>query len=209
MLKFWHLIICKLYLNKIDEKKNGHVLSPVSPHFMGLRPFPFFQSMPSPPIRTSEDPPGLPRSHIGYHCGRGWEQATPGCPYFWGPCSHCDLAEDSHTGTVDHSSTSPWRPMSIRTYSAPHMGTPCSCPLTGSAEAQLAGRWAKQADVGAGKGETGRGGGTGRDSLQAEPVHFPLLPSCCVPRGKRPLLGQPQMPPGMQVPVRSGCLTRR
>lgn len=97
--------------------------------------------------------------------------------------------------------------MSIRTYSPPHVGTPCSWPLTESAEAQLAGRQAKHADIGAGKGETG--GPLGRDSLQAESVPFPLLLSFCVLRGKRSLLGQPQMPPGMQVPVRSGCLTRR
>lgn len=88
----------------LKNHNQGHMLLPVSPPF----PFSDLCHLPSSPrTRTSQDPPGLPRPQARHHCGCGWEQVTPGCPYLRGPCSHCDLAEDHHTGTVDPSSTCP------------------------------------------------------------------------------------------------------
>ena len=184
---------------------------------MGLGPLPLFLTYAISPPRTSQDPPGLPGPQAGYHCGCGWEQATPGCPYLWGPCSHCDLAEDPHTGTVDPSSTSPsvkwvrgtngcWH----RLPTPPHKCTPYNRLPTGSAEAQLAGRRARwAAECGWAKGgQRGRWAGMIPSRL-SQPL-FPLLPSGSVPRRTRSQQGHPWMPQGrMQVTVTSGCLTRR
>lgn len=66
----------------------------------GTPPYTHFSLNCTPPYRTSQDPLGLSWQHTRHHCGCCWEQVTPGCPYFWGPCSHCGLAEVCNTGTV-------------------------------------------------------------------------------------------------------------
>ena len=105
-------VLIKQYLDKINSENKptprGHVLLSVFSSFKGLGPFSSFSDLSCLLARTSQDPPGLPGPHTRHHCGSGWEQATPGRPDLWGPCSHCDLAEDHYKGTVDPSPMSPF-----------------------------------------------------------------------------------------------------
>ena len=167
------------------------MLFPVLPSFRGLGPFSSFSDLFCLPARTSQDPPGLPGPRAGHHRGCGREQATPGRPYLRGSCSHCDLAEGHHKGTVDPSPHAPICKMGAWAQHAPH--PTCARPTAGRG-------WAEQ------------GQGAWQVSLQAKPDLPPppsLLPSRPVSRGIRSQQGQPLMHQRSQVPVTSGCLTRR
>lgn len=126
MLKSCILLRVHCTSEVLKNHNQGHMLLPVSPP----SPFSDLCHLPSSPrTRTSQDPPGLPRPQARHHCGCGWEQVTPGCPYLRGPCSHCDLAEDHHTGTVDppplaHLSNGCVGPTGVGTYSPPQWARP-------------------------------------------------------------------------------------